>query len=108
MSLSTFRVPKDFESPETKTADMSPLHRARCYAAHEVTSGKEIEDESWKRGKQCCGRVDVVFDYAGRGRRYRVELHGHRHVLTAGEDLPEQVIVPDAGRLQDRCNDHNV
>src|SRR6516162_4098982 len=45
MSFSTCRGPKDLESAETETADMSAFYRAGSDPTHEVATGEEIDNQ---------------------------------------------------------------
>src|SRR5262249_20829944 len=44
MSFGTCRGPKDLDSAETETGDMSALYRSSGDPAHEVATGEEIDN----------------------------------------------------------------
>src|SRR5579872_6804647 len=93
MSFNTRSRPKDFDNPLTETADMLTLYRAGGDAAHEIAAGGEIDQQRRECRQQRRCSVHVILDHACRRGRYGVQLHRHGHVVTAGEDQAQQVVI---------------
>jgi hypothetical protein len=88
-----------------RTAPLTLDGAAACRAR--TIAPDEVHRQGQHRGQQGGRHIHVV-DLLALGRVDDVvELHGHWVVLAPGEDQTEQEIIPDAGGLQDQCDDED-
>src|SRR6266436_3689639 len=83
------------------------LYGARRNAAHKPAARGEVDDERDQRGQQGGRHVHIVGALTLRRIDDVIKLDGHRQILASGEDKTENEVVPDAGHLQNDCDDEH-